>query len=150
MSNLRETKREISALKRALGVEDVEANNMTQPMKSSRPPTLAPPESKPTKAGYAKKSYRTTPDKQLYEATGGSGQISVRASVEPLVAGIDVADPAGSSERKRLGQVWNMFTTTGQAEKEAVKLRAQGLTVNVVTVRPYAGQPGDNQEGDSE
>jgi L-aminopeptidase/D-esterase-like protein len=92
---------------------------------------------------YAKKGYRTTPDKTLYEATGGSGQISVRASKEPLVAAIDVADVAGKNDKARQGQVWKMFTGKVKAEKEATKLREQGLTVNVVAVRPYAGQPGD-------
>lgn len=95
--------------------------------------------------GYAKKGYACPPGKQLYEATGGSGQISVRASVDPLVAGIDVADVAGTTEKQRQGQVWNMFTTEDKAEKAAAKLREVGLQVNVVPVRPYAGQEGDPQ-----
>lgn len=96
-------------------------------------------------SGYTRKGYACPPGKQLYEATGGSGQISVRSSSEPLVVGIDVADVAGQNEKQRRGQVWAMFTTEEKANKEAAKLREQGLTVNVVPVRPYAGQEGDPQ-----
>lgn len=141
----------MSAARRALGADAIEVNRKeikmnTQPVTT---PGVLPGEVRlartPAATGYTRKGYACPEGKQLYEATGGSGQISVRSSGEPLVAGINVADVAGSTEKQRQGQVWNMFTTVEKANKEAAKLREQGLTVTVVPVRPYAGQDGDPQ-----
>lgn len=134
--SLRDSRREISAARRALGAP---ADEIT-PLDRTRP--RPPVEPQPTRK-YTRRGYRAADGCELYEATGGCGQIAVRSYKEPVTHALDVADIAGRTNNQKQGQIWSMFPNLDAALSAAQKLREEGLTVTVVEARPYAGQPGD-------
>ena len=144
MTNLRDTRKEDSAARRALGASTIEANGnvVIETYSRVRPMETPPPRGGPV---YTRRGYKAPLGKALYEATGGCGVISVRASATPMRYATDVADPAGPTERQRQGRIRSFFTDEPLALAQADELRAEGLVVNIVPARPYAGQPGDNE-----
>ena len=137
--NLRNTRRQARATRREMGAE-TEAT--VKPIEKVYTPVSRNTPT-PENPSYTREGYLAKEGQQLWEATGSSGQIAVRSSAQEMVCAIDVADVAATREVARLGQVWEMFPSQERAEKRAEKLRAVGLTVNIVPVRPYAGQPND-------
>lgn len=138
--NLRNTRRQARATRREMGAE-TEAT--VKPIEEKPYTAVSRNGPTPEKPSYTRDGYKAKEGQQLWEATGSSGQIAVRSSAQEMVCGIDVADVAATRELARLGQVWEMFPSQERAEKRAERLRAMGLTVNIVPVRPYAGQPND-------
>lgn len=137
-----------SAARRALGVTEEEARNAVVIERlSPQAPPQAPRNGKVfVRPVYSRTGYKTPPDgKQLYEATGGCGVISVRAADTVMRFATDVADPAGPTERQQKGRIRSFFALLKDANLQAEQLRAEGLVVTVVAARPYAGQPGDDE-----
>jgi hypothetical protein len=152
VDNLRTARKASRASRRALGADAVEETAVVKTIRRKAPAADAvvvetakvnPRKPTPENPQYTRSGYAAKDGQQLYEATGSSGQIAVRSSVGVMVCGIDVADVAAASDVARGGQVWALFSTEKAAEKKAAQLREQGLTVNIVAARPYAGQPGD-------
>jgi len=95
---------------------------------------------------YTRRSYTAPPGKQLYEATGGCGITSVRASVVEMQWATSVADPNASTTRLRQGVIRSFFPSHQDAQVQAALLRDQGLVVTIVPARPYRGRDDDSDE----
>jgi hypothetical protein len=125
------------------------------PAKKAEPRAKAEPKPKvlrdPEHPWYTHPGYVVKKDgQQLYEATGMSGQISVRASDKPLTYAISWGDPDRPGERAqhiRIGVISDFFESEEAAIKVAKKRREDYPThkIEVVKVRPYRGQPGDKK-----
>lgn len=139
MSNLRDNTE--SAARRALGATTVESGGIViETLRKPQP--IAIPRSGPI---YTRSGYKAPPGKLLYEATGGCGVISVRASSVPVLFATDVAEPNGCTLRRRQGRIHSFFTNLSDADEQAEMLVRAGLAVRVVEARPYQGQPGDDE-----
>lgn len=99
---------------------------------------------------YARPSYAPLAGHKLYEATGDSGQISVRSSEKPLTHAISWGDPDRAGERAfalRAGVIHDFFTDEESAQKvaKARQERNPHHKITVVPCREYKGQSGDKK-----
>lgn len=124
--------RQDGAAARALGVP-------RQPAKRRGAVVIETEPRRPAPLSYTRRSYTAPPGKQLYEATGGCGITSVRASAIEMQCATSVADPAAPTERLRQGVIRSFFPSKRDAEIQATLLRDQGLVVTIVPARPYRG-----------
>jgi hypothetical protein len=93
---------------------------------------------------YSKSGFKAQEGTKLYEATGESGQISVRSFSTPMTHAVSWAEVnRPGSEVLRKGRIHTFHPNEESAQRMADKLNIEPDRAVVVPVIEYRGQPGD-------